>query len=70
MSNVVTLKPKKNVTMQLTCPECEGVKWRIIISLVNIEGSELHHADLHCETDGCDFITPAILILPEGDDED
>ncbi len=70
MSNVVALKPKKNVVQQLTCPECDGVKWRILLSLVTIEGSDLHHADLYCETDGCEFVTPAVLILPEGDDED
>ena len=70
MSNVVPLKPKKNTTMQLTCPECDGTKWRVILSLVKIEGSDLHHADLYCQTEGCEFVTPAVLILPEGDDED
>jgi hypothetical protein len=70
MSNVVELKPKKNVTMQLTCPDCEGHKWRVILSLVHIDDSNLYHADLHCETEGCDFVTPAILIMPEGDDDD
>jgi hypothetical protein len=70
MSNVVPLKPKKNVTMQLTCPECDGTKWRVILSLVKIEGSDLHHADLYCQTEDCEFVTPAVLILPEGDDED
>ena len=70
MSNVVPLKPKKHTTMQLTCPDCDGTKWRVILSLVKIEGSDLHHADLYCQTEECEFVTPAVLILPEGDDED
>ena len=69
MTNIVELKPKKNTVKQLTCPDCDGVKWRILLTLVRIEGSELHHADLLCETEGCEFSTPAVLILPE-DDED
>lgn len=70
MTNVIALKPKKNVVQQFTCPECNGVVWKVLVTNMIIEGSELHHTDFYCATDGCEFVCPAVLILPEGDDEE
>ena len=70
MSNVVSINPKKNVVAVLECPLCAGQKWRILMSLCRIENMPVNHADLYCETEGCEFVTPAVLILPEGDDEE
>jgi hypothetical protein len=68
MSNVIALKPKKNVVSILTCPDCGCTDWEIIIANVTLGGNDFYSADMNCK--GCEFVTPAILVLPVGDDDD
>lgn len=67
MSKVIEFKPKRNVVSQLTCPDCDGIKWRVLLSDVEIDGSNFCHSTVECES--CEFTTPAIIIFPEGDDD-